>query len=129
MKTVITPAEMLKREQARAAREKLELAMLQQLRAVGLTEGMQREYRFDPVRQFRGDFCWVDARVMLEVDGATFSQGRHSTGIGYAKDCSKRAAAVLAGWRVFNVTSVHIKSGAAVEWIEQALRSTSECAA
>lgn len=37
-------------------------------------------------------------------------------------DCEKYAEAVLAGWRVIRVTSTHVNSGEALEWIRRALQ-------
>ena len=45
------------------------------------------------------------ARVALELDGGTYSGGRHTTGTGYAKDCEKLNAATAQGWAVFRLTS------------------------
>lgn len=125
----MTPAEVLARQQASAKREALELSMLQQLRAIGADVGMQRQFRFHPVRQWRADFAWPAQMLMLEVDGGTFTQGRHTRGMGFEKDCHKRAAAVLAGWRVLHVTGALIKSGVAAQWVEQALKGVPACSA
>ena len=117
----MTPAATLAREQAAARREALELAMLQQLRAVGLDAGVERQYRFHPSRQWRADFAWPAQMLMLEVEGGTWSGGRHTRGPGFEQDCIKGAAALLAGWRVLHVTGDLIRSGMALSWVAQAL--------
>jgi very-short-patch-repair endonuclease len=117
----MTPAATLKREEAKAKREALEKACALALRAHKLDGGMVKQYRFQPVREWRADFAWPEHMVMLEVDGGTFSQGRHTRGKGFEEDCIKRNTATLAGWKVFNVTSALIRSGAAIEWIKQAI--------
>lgn len=117
----MTPAEVLEREQAKARREALEAAMSQQIRALGLHEGCVREYRFDLSRRWRADFAWPLQKVALEVDGGTWSGGRHTRGDGFERDCEKQAALVLAGWRLFRATGAQVRSGAAVSWIEQAI--------
>jgi very-short-patch-repair endonuclease len=64
------------------------------------------EYRFHPVRQWRLDFAWPDKKLGIELEGGTWSGGRHTTGAGYAGDCEKYNAAVELGWRVLRYTKV-----------------------
>ncbi len=119
----LTPAEVLRRGQAKARRERLELALLQQIRAAKLPEP-ERQYRFHPERMWRSDFAFLDdpfAPLLVEVDGGTWSGGRHTRGAGYQADCEKANEAVLHGWLLLRVTGAHIKSGAALEWIRRAL--------
>ena len=53
-----TPAAVLAKERAKAASEGLELAMLRQLTALGLTDGMARQFSPIQGRRFRVDFAW-----------------------------------------------------------------------
>ncbi len=132
----MTPAEVLKREQAKAGREKLELAFLQQIRAEKLDQcaQMYRQARFWPGRKYAFDFAWprmeVQPRgcmaqfvggVAVEIDGLTQAGGRHQTIKGYSEDCTKLNEAALRGWLVLRVTGAHIKSGQAIEWLRRAL--------
>lgn len=57
----------------------------------------------------------------MEVQGATYSAGRHTRGAGYARDREKMNLAQLAGWRVLEVTPEQIRSGRAREWVALAL--------
>lgn len=66
-----------------------------------------------PGRRFVFDFAWPDARLLVEVDGGTWSQGRHTRGDGYESDCFKCNAATIAGWRVLRFTAAQVKRGAA----------------
>lgn len=68
----------------------------------------EREYRFHPTRKWRFDFAWHDLRVAVEIDGAVFSSGRHSTGIGIHNDMDKHNAAVAGGWRVLRFDVRHL---------------------
>lgn len=113
-----TPAEVLKREQAKAKREALEMAMLQQIRAVGLEHALNRQFIFHPRRKWAFDFAFQHERVALEVDGGTFKGGRHTTGLGFEADCEKLNEAAVLGWKVLRVTARHIKSGAAIGWVQ-----------
>jgi very-short-patch-repair endonuclease len=85
-----------------------------------------REYRFHDTRAWRFDFAWPAALVAVEVDGGTWNGGRHSRGAGYANDCEKRNAAVLAGWRVLSVTSEMVHNGQAAALVQQALERQEE---
>jgi very-short-patch-repair endonuclease len=121
----MTPSQHLAKETAKATREALELAMLQQLRAAGYTQGMVREHKFAaPDRDWRFDFAWRDVKIALEVEGGTWNpkkKSRHTTGSGFEDDCEKYAHAVISGWGVIRVTSKQVASGKALEWIGAAL--------
>ena len=97
---------------------KIDLATI--LASAGLPEPV-REHRFAPPRRWRFDFAWPDRRIALEVEGGTWSGGRHVRGRGYANDCTKYNAAVLLGWRVLRVTSDMVRSGEALTLLEKAL--------
>jgi very-short-patch-repair endonuclease len=120
----LTPAQLLKREQDRAKREALELALLQQLKALGLASGLEREHRFHEQRQFRFDFAFPHLRLAIEVDGGIWSRGRHTDPRGYAKDCQKFAEAAILGWRVIRATGDQVTSGIAVQWVQRALEAS-----
>lgn len=117
----MSPAELLRRESARVKREALELTMLQQLRALKLDDGLQREFKFCDTRKWRFDFAWPGhEKLALEVEGGTHSGGRHVTGTGFEADCRKYAEAVLEGWRVLRVTGGQVHSGLAAQWVARA---------
>lgn len=64
----------------------------------------EAEYRFHPVRRWRFDFCWPDAKIALEIQGGIWSGGRHSRGSGLVKEHEKLNAAAHAGYRIFYTT-------------------------
>lgn len=72
-------------------------------------------------RRFRGDLCWPGIRLVVEVDGGTWSGGRHTTGSGYARDCEKSNLAQLAGWRVLRFDSKMVRDGRALQTVEAAM--------
>lgn len=80
-----------------------------------------REFRFNPTRRWRFDFCWPEKKVALEVEGGIWNGGRHTRGSAFIADCDKYNAATLAGWKVYRVTTNHVKSGDVVELIQRAL--------
>ena len=100
----------------------LEAELALQIKALGLPEPV-REYRAIAGRKFRFDFAWLEQRLLVEVNGGTYTQGAHSTGRGIARDYEKANLAVLHGWRVLTFDGKAIKSGEAVEIIRQALEA------
>ena len=83
-----------------------------------------REFRFDAARRWRLDFALLGQKAQLfavEVEGGTWSGGRHVRGKGFAEDCAKYNAAGLHGWTVLRVTSEMVRNGAALRLVEKAL--------
>ncbi len=78
-----------------------------------------REYKFLEDRKFRFDFAWEHMRVAVEIQGGVFIRGGHSTGVGITKDCEKSALANINGWTVFHFTSAQVRSGQAIEWMNE----------
>jgi hypothetical protein len=101
-------------------RDKLEGPMLQQIADAKLPEPT-REYIFAKPRRWRFDFAWPAQMVALEVEGGTWSGGRHTRGSGYAADCEKYNTATKLGWRVYRAVGDMVKNGQALELITAAL--------
>lgn len=76
-----------------------------------------REHRFDKVRKWRFDFAWPDLMIAAEIEGGTWSGGRHTRGAGFEKDCVKYNSATAQGWSVYRFTSAMVKSGEAIKLI------------
>lgn len=75
------------------------------LRAHGLPEP-EYEYRFHPTRKWRFDCAWPDRKLAVEIDGGTWAhKPSHSGGAGHRRDCEKRNAAILLGWRVLTYST------------------------
>jgi very-short-patch-repair endonuclease len=100
--------------------ECLEIQLLSQVRLVGLPEPT-REHRFHETRRWRFDFAWPDRMIALEVDGGTWSGGRHTRPGGYERDAEKLNTAATRGWRVLRVTSAMVKDGRALAVLEEIL--------
>ena len=94
---------------------KLEEAMEKQLKAVGVE--FERELMLVPNRRFRFDFTFRSAGLVAEIEGGTWSGGRHTTGAGFRQDCVKYNLASLEGWTVMRFTSDMVKKGLALEQI------------
>lgn len=107
---------------------KLEASFLHYWRVVaGGEPEPEREYRFHPNRDWRCDFAWPDARVIVEVEGGTWvpGGGRHNRPGGYEDDCRKYNAAVHLGWRVYRCTGGMLENNPAgfVEMVKEAVCS------
>jgi very-short-patch-repair endonuclease len=66
------------------------------------------EHRFATGRRWRFDFACPLVRVAIEVEGGTWSGGRHTRGAGFSADCEKYNAAAYEGWTVFRLTGAMI---------------------
>jgi very-short-patch-repair endonuclease len=84
------------------------------------------EYRFAHPRRWRFDFAWPDRKVAAEVEGGVWSQGRHTRGAGYSKDCEKYNSAMARGWQVYRFTAEMIDDGSALDTITKALNCNTE---
>lgn len=91
-----------------------------QAKAAKLPE-FEREFRFDPTRRWRLDFAWHGPRVALEVEGGTWTNGRHTRGAGFEADCEKLSAAAIYGWCVIRATTGQVKRGEALAWVKEAI--------
>ena len=80
-----------------------------------------REYRFAPDRLWRFDFAWPAARVALEVEGGSWTAGRHVRGQGFERDLEKYNEAGIRGWLVVRVTTEMFDDGRALALIGRAL--------
>lgn len=81
------------------------------------------EYRFHPSRKWRFDIAFPRERVAFEIEGGTWSGGRHTRGKGYEGDCEKYNHAAIDGWYVIRATTSMIKSGAALEQLLACLKA------
>jgi very-short-patch-repair endonuclease len=118
----MTPAEQLEQERRRAQREKLEKTFRLQLMASKLYEGWIQEHRFHPVRKWSLDFARPDIKLAVEIEGGTFTGGRHTRGKGYEEDCEKYNALTAMGWTLFRFTSRMVTSGKAILFVEDFLK-------
>ena len=104
---------------------KLEEELSKQISESGLPLP-QREIMFATPRRWRADFIWEQPhKVICEVEGGIFIQGRHNRGPGYQSDCEKGNRAQELGYKYLRVTGPHIASGYAIELLTKALLNVS----
>lgn len=82
----------------------------------------ENEFKFCEHRHWRADFLILGTRILVEVEGGTWSGGRHTRGQGYQKDCEKYNWAAANGWTVLRFTTQQVNSGAAIKAILEALK-------
>ena len=117
------PLAVYRKARRKAKRDALENHLQWQLEADQLTNGCCREYRFHPTRRWRFDFAWPDLKLAAEVEGGTWSGGRHTTGKGFEQDCQKYNAACELGWTVLRGTTTMVKSGELAASVSRIIKS------
>lgn len=68
-----------------------------------------KEHFFCTGRRWRFDFAWVSEKVAVEIEGGTWSGGRHTRGSGFIKDTEKYNRATEMGWAVLRYTGDDLK--------------------
>lgn len=102
------------------SKSRLEWLFDLQLREAGMEPG-ESEVCFHPTRRWRFDRAWQSHLLAAELEGGTWSKGRHVRGDGFEKDCEKYNEAALLGWRVLRFTAAMVKDGRALETVKRAL--------
>ena len=99
-------------------RSTLELQFWAQVDTAGLPAANE-EY---PVCGHKADFAWPTYKVLAELQGATWSRGRHTRGRGYAEDRMLSNWRQLDGWIALEFTSDHLNDDHAIPIVSAALR-------
>ena len=79
----------------------------------------EQEFKFHPTRKWRADFHLKGRKILVEVEGGIWSNGRHTRGKGYLGDLEKYNAATMMGYQVIRFSTEQVKSGKAIEQIEK----------
>ena len=99
----------------------LELQFYEQIEQAGLP---LPAYQW-PVCGHRADFAWTDARVLVEVQGGSWTRGAHNRAQGYARDRMLNNRRQLDGWLVLEFTGDHLNRNEALPMVRQALQQRS----
>lgn len=125
---VETPAAReLRRAIAAEKRERLELMLLDQIKAARLPVPERNAKIKGTSKGYQFDFVWAGhkQRLVVECHGLLYGEGQrgdHQNPKGIERDTQKLCEAVTLGWRYLAVTRAQIESGKAIEWIERLLR-------
>lgn len=106
----------------RAAR-KMSLPFEHQCKLAGLPYPVA-EYAFAKAterRRWRVDWCFIEARVALEVEGGYASRGRHTRLTGFLGDMEKYNSLACHGYRLLRVTPRQVANGEALTWVTRIL--------
>lgn len=93
-------------------KSELEISFAWQLDRFELPKPVE-QFRFHPKRKWQFDFAWPERKLAVEIEGGTYSGGRHTRGKGFEGDCEKYNAALLLGWRLLRFTGKMVNSGEA----------------
>lgn len=94
-----------------------EVILANALRALKIE--FEQEFKFHPTRKWRADFHLKGKKILVEVEGGIWSNGRHTRGKGYLEDLEKYNAATMMGYQVIRFSTEQVKSGKAIEQIEK----------
>lgn len=109
-----------------AVKNEAHIVLEKHLRELGCQ--FEREYRFDGFRRWRFDFLvthWPDGEhgvfrnTAIEIEGAVWTQGRHTRGSGFVRDLEKYRHATMLGYRVLRFSTQEVLTGKAKEFLEQ----------
>lgn len=82
----------------------------------------EREFRFHDTRRWRFDFAFPDRKLAVEVEGGTYTNGRHTRGSGYEKDLEKYNTAARLGWTVLRYTTGQVIKGTAINEVLEVIK-------
>ncbi len=73
-------------------------------------------------KRYRADFASIEARVAIEIQGGTWSRGRHVQATGYARDARKYNLAQMSDWQVFLLVTETATDPATLQGIAEHVR-------
>ena len=74
----------------------------------------EREYSISPKTKHRFDFALPNQKILIEIQGSIWTNGRHSRGKGFESDCRKSNLAVFLGWRLLKYSTEMVMDGSAI---------------
>ncbi len=72
-----------------------------------------------PPRKWRVDFLLREQKIVIEVEGGIWSNGRHQRGTGFEEDCNKYNSLAIMGYKVLRFSSGQVKKGEVVEFLKR----------
>lgn len=77
------------------------------------------EYQFAKPRKFRADIALPLYNILIEYEGIFQGKSRHTTLLGYTKDCDKYNLAVERSYKVLRYTALHFANNGIYKIMEQ----------
>lgn len=99
-----------KREEQKKKREALKQSVAKRItEKTGVVH--EFEYRFaKPERQYRSDIAFPDVKVAIEIDGGTWTLGRHNRPSHAIDEMTKNNDYVIRGWHTFHCPWLWLES-------------------
>lgn len=115
------PAIQLQTPKEKKPREvsEIEELLASQISLVGNLPAPEREYHFLRGRAHRLDFAWPEYRINGMQFGVEVQGMVHRVKGRFSADLEKRALGLLQGWLILEVGGEQIRSGKAMEWIQE----------
>lgn len=97
---------------------------------------LEREFRFNPERRWKFDFCVLSCNIAIEIEGGQFGVGKpcpacrrrqmggHHTVKGFQDNCIKYNSAAFLGWRVIRLTASMVDPVYLIPIIEMCKKQT-----
>ncbi len=79
------------------------------------------EFRFHTSRRWRFDWCWVERKIALEIQGGIWTSGRHVRGAALLDEYEKLNEAAILGYRVLFCTPEQFARGDAIVLVQRAI--------
>ena len=81
-----------------------------------------KEYKFHETRKWRFDFAFPNHKLAVEVEGAIWTNGRHTRGSGFIKDMEKYNTATESGWRILRFNPSNLFNKESIDMIVNCLK-------
>ena len=81
------------------------------------------EYKFHDKRRWRFDFCHLESKTAIEIEGGAFTNGRHTRGTGFINDMEKYNQAAVLGWQVLRFTPSQMNETKSYELIKKVIEN------
>ena len=102
----------------------IEELLASQISLVGNLPAPEREYHFLRGRAHRLDFAWPEHKINGMQFGVEVQGMVHRVKGRFSADLEKRALGLLQGWLILEVGGDQIRSGKAMEWIQELFTKT-----
>lgn len=82
-----------------------------------------RQFRFarEIGREWRADFAFLEAKLLVEIDGGIWTRGAHGHPLDITRNMEKRNDATLLGWWLVSFPTHEIKSGEPIAFVQRVL--------
>ena len=84
----------------------------------GTGKGLRQRLKDANLKDWRFDIAILEYKIAIELDGAVFTSGRHSRGLGVISDMDKINAATVNGWKVLRFTHTNHKHSEIVKMVK-----------